>query len=125
MIMANKFTEIAKHVMGGSPVMQGRNKMTTEQVIEAYPSGVTIIEFDLIQKADGDTYPVFAFKEDEGSFFNGGTMASKVVNEWIDEYDGNIDRCNADLKAAGGAKFRLGKAKTKTGKSITTFDPVE
>lgn len=123
--MSNKFTQAAKDALGGSKVMQGRTKVSTEYVIANYPNGVTINEFDLIVKSDGTSYPVFAFAEKPDAYFNGGTLAAKFVNGWVSMYDGDIDAASEALKAAGGAKFILSQKKTRTGKTITAFEPVE
>ena len=123
--MSNKFTQAAKDALGGSRVMKGRTKVTTEYVIANYPNGVTITEFDFIVKGDGTSYPVFAFAEKPDAYFNGGALAAKVANNWVSMYDGDIDAASEALKADGGAKFILSKKKTRTGKTITEFEPVE
>ncbi len=121
----NKFTQAAKDALGGSRIMKDRVKISTDDIIAKYPNGVTIDEFDLIQKADGSAYPVFAFRENPTCYFNGGALAKKIVDEWIKMYDGDIDTACDDLKGSGGVKFRLSHKKTRTGKTITAFDPVE
>lgn len=122
--MANKFTEQAKNALGGSPIMNGRTKLSTEDVISKYPEGVTINGFDVIHKSDGTSYPVFSIAEDNTVFFNGGSLAQKIVDEWLKEGYGDIDGINAELKKQG-AKFILGHGKTKSNKTITTYTPVE
>ena len=123
--MSNKFTQAAKDALGGSKVMHGRTKVTTEYVIANYPNGVTITEFDFIVKGDGTSYPVFAFAEKPDAYFNGGALAAKVANNWVSMYDGDVDAASEALKADGGAKFILSQKKTRTGKTITAFEPVE
>lgn len=122
--MANKFTAQAKQALGGSPIMNGRTKLSTEEVIAKYPEGVTINGFDVIRKSDGTSYPVFSIKEDDSVFFNGGSLAQKIVDEWLKEGYGDIEGINAELHQTG-AKFILGKGKTKSNKTITTYTPVE
>lgn len=123
--MANKFTQAAKEALGGSKVMQGRSKVTTEYIMTQYPNGVTITEFDFIVKGDGTSYPVFAFAEKPEAYFNGGALASKVANGWVSMYDGDIEAASEALKENGGAKFILSQKKTRTGRTITEFKPVE
>lgn len=123
--MSNKFTQAAKEVLGGSKVMRGRTKVTTEYIIANYPNGVTITEFEFIVKGDGTSYPVFAFAEKPEAYFNGGTLAAKIADEWVTMYAGDIDAANEALKSEGGAKFVLSQKKTRTGRTITAFDPVE
>ena len=122
--MANKFTQQAKQALGGSPIMNGRSKMSTEEIIAKYPEGITINGFDVINKADGTSYPVFSIAEDDTVFFNGGSLAQKIVEQWLKEGYGDLEGINAELKKEG-AKFVLGKGKTKSNKTITTYTPVE
>lgn len=121
----NKFLQAAQDALSGSKVMQGRTKISTEDIIKKYPDGVTVTEFDMIVKSDGACYPVMAFKEDPDKYFNGGSLANKIAQDWIKMYDGDISTASDELKASGGVKFKLSNKKTRTGKTITAFDPVE
>lgn len=124
--MANNiFAQSAKEALGGSHVMQNRTKIGTNDLIALYPDGVTVTEFDFITKSDGTGYPVFAYAEDDSRYFNGGALANKVATKWAALYDGDIEAASAALKAAGGVKMKLSLQKTKSGRSITGFDPVE
>lgn len=124
--MANNiFAQSAKEALGGSHVMQNRTKISTNDLIAMYPDGVTVTEFDFIAKSDGTGYPVFAFAEDDSRYFNGGALANKVATKWAALYDGDLEAASAALKAAGGVKMKLSLQKTKSGRSITGFDPVE
>lgn len=125
MAQNNIFTQAAKEVLGGSKVMQGRKKLSTDEVIARYPNGVTVTEFDFIAKADGTGYPVFAIKEDFTIYFNGGALANKVATKWASLYDGDVERASDALKAAGGCRVKMVKTKTKKGQTITTFDPID
>lgn len=125
----NKFQQIAEQAVSNSAVIAGHEKITTDDLIAKYPDGVTIIAFDFISRSsddesDGDGYPVFNFAEDQTKYFNGGTISSKVATGWINAYAGDIAAASADLGASGGVKFKMGHKKTKTGKNITTFDPI-
>lgn len=121
----NKFTKSAKEALGGSPVMQDRTKISTEEIIAKYPNGITVTEFDFIAKADGEGYPVFAFAEDPTRYFNGGSLANKVAARWVSMYDGDVYAASTDLKNSGGVKIKLEMRKTKTGRTITGFDPID
>lgn len=122
--MANKFTQTAKEALGGSPIMNGRTKISTEDLINTYPQGISITGFDIIHKADGSQYPVFTFAEDATKFFNGGSLAQKIVDAWLRAGYGDIEGVNAELKQDP-AKFIVGKGKTKGNRDITTYTPVE
>lgn len=121
----NIFAQSAKEALGGSKVMQNRTKIGTNDLIALYPDGVTVTEFDFIAKSDGTGYPVFAYAEDPARYFNGGALANKVATKWAAMYDGDIEAASDALKAAGGCKIKMSNQKTKTGRTITGFDPVE
>ena len=123
--MANIFTQSAKQSLGGSSVMLNRTKIGTKELIAKYPNGVTVTEFDFIAKSSGDAYPVFAFAEDDTRYFNGGALASKVAQGWANMFDGDVAAASMSLKQNGGCKIRLSEQKTKTGRTITGFDPIE
>lgn len=121
----NIFAQSAKEALGGSHVMQNRTKIGTNDLIALYPDGITVTEFDFITKGDGTSYPVFAFAEDNARYFNGGALANKVATKWASLYDGDIEAASEALKATGGCKIKLSNQKTKTGRTITGFDPIE
>lgn len=121
----NIFAQSAKEALGGSKVMQNRTKITTKDLISKYPNGITVTEFDFIAKSDGTGYPVFAFAEDDTRYFNGGALANKVASKWAAMYDGDIETASAKLKDTGGCKIKLSTKTTKTGRTVTGFDPVE
>lgn len=121
----NIFAQSAKEALGGSKVMQNRTKIGTNDLIALYPDGITVTEFDFIAKSDGTGYPVFAYAEDNTRYFNGGALANKVATKWAAMFDGDIEVASESLKANGGCKIKLSNQKTKTGRTITGFDPVE
>ena len=121
----NIFAQSAKEALGGSHVMQNRTKIGTNDLIAMFPDGVTVTEFDFIAKSDGTGYPVFAFKEDDTRYFNGGALANKVATKWAAMYDGDVEQASEALKAAGGCRIKLSNQKTKTGRTITGFEPIE
>lgn len=114
-----KFREAAIAATSLSEIMAGRDKMTTKEVAEKYPQGVTIIDFDIIhttkqvKNEEGyivevpDAYPVFAIKEDENVFFSGGAVLNAIVKEWLAMYEGDMEQCRADLIADGGVAVLL------------------
>lgn len=120
----NKFAQEAKQALSGCKVMENREKITTEELIRTYPQGVTVNEFDLIASND-KTYAVFAFAEDPKKFFNGGTIATKIAERWANLYEGDIELASDELKASGGVKFIISSKKTRNGRTLTDFTPVE
>lgn len=124
--MGNMFAAMAQKAVANSQVREGRERISTEEIVSHYPDGVTIIEFDMLSKRNGaelTTFPTFAFAEDETKYFNGGTSLKKIVDEWLQHFEGDIDACNAALKAAGGCKIRL-LPSIRTGNG-NNFVPVE
>ena len=114
----SRFTKAAMSVTTLSKVMEGREKITMDELIEKYPNYVTITEFDVVT-VDGSSYPVFAFAEDEGRFFNGGAVLTNIVHAWGEEFGGDITTASEELKREGGVKAHLYKTKTKKGNTIT------
>lgn len=71
--MANNFLKesmlkVAQRETSLSRLMEGREKIKTEDIIKKYPNGVTLTEFDLVT-IDDSTFPVFAFAENDKECF--------------------------------------------------------
>lgn len=121
--MPNKFKAIAQEVTVFSAVMEGREKVKCDDIIEAHPERVTITEFDIVTITDERTHedkpvPVFAIEEDPGVCFFGGAVLAKIALAWADAYDGDIATASEELKKQGGVPVRLEKGKTKKGQDI-------
>lgn len=114
----NKFYEIAEKALNNSPVMTGREKIKTEEVISKYPQGITIDGFDVLYNGK-DGYAVFTFREDPSRFLNGGALLTKMAMEWANAYAGDIQTASAELSASGGIKVQLSYQRTKRGNTIT------
>ena len=120
----NKFYEIAEQALGNSPIMTGREKISTEEVINKYPAGITLNGFDVIDNGK-DGYAVFTFEEEPHKFVNGGALLSKVAFEWVKAFDGNITDASEELASYGGVRVRLSTKKTKRGNTITAVEIVK
>ena len=98
-----------------SDIFTGRNKVTTQEMIEMTSSkGMTIKDFDIVSYATtikgkevSVRYPVFCFKEDDTIFYAGGTVLMKMVDNWIADYNGDIRQAREDFISEGGVKIRL------------------
>lgn len=124
--MANMFTNLAQKATANSLVREGRERISTEEIIAKYPDGITIVGFDMLTKRNGaelQTFPTFAFLEDDGKYYNGGSSLMKVATEWLAHFDGDIEACNAALMAAGGCKIKI-LPPVRTGNG-NNFVPVE
>lgn len=81
-----------------SPIMEGRDKIKMEELVRAYPQGVTISAVDMIPDAKtGEMYSLFTFKEDESKFASGGTVFNKIAKAWLEQYQYDIHTLAHDL----------------------------
>lgn len=126
--MANMFAQIASKATSLSPLMKGREKLATQEVIENYPDGITIINFDVVSTSDNmgniKTYPIIQFAEDDTKFIYGGKALMDIVNAWLAHMDGDIETTVAALKADGGVKVILSQQRTRNGNNFTKVDVV-
>lgn len=126
--MSNMFAQMARKAVANSSVREGRTLITTDELIANYPDGFTVIEFDMLQTHDRQTgelknFPTLAFAEDATKYINGGSALTKIVEEWLRNFEGDIESCNAALRAAGGVKMRINSSvRTSSGNA---FIPVE
>lgn len=103
-----------------SPLMDGKNKLSVDDVIRDYPQGVTITDFDMLtDNAKGTQFCVCLCKERPDSFFFGGSILSKICNEWVKGFAGDIEACSNALHDAGGVKVQLSHGRTRNGNSLT------
>lgn len=116
--MANIFASIARKETTLSPLMENKDKITTDELTSDFPDGVTINGFDIIT-TNGDSYPVLTFSEDESKFIFGGAIMSNICNGWLEHFEGDIEAANAALKSSGGVKIKFTKSRTKSGNNIT------
>lgn len=109
----NKLKELARETTSLSPLMDGREKVSTEELVNGTTQGkITITEIDMIDTGKS-TYPVMLYKEDDGKFYCGGIVLKKIISGWI-EYAGNINAVN-DMLAKDPVQVKLELAKTKDG----------
>ena len=126
--MANMFATLAKRATTLSTIMEGREKLNTDEVIKKYPEGITIIEFDIVttpdQNGNPSTYPIIAFAEDNTKFIYGGKAIMDMVTMWLANFEGDVETTSNALKAAGGVKVKMTSAKTKQGRNFTRVDVI-
>lgn len=118
----NKFEELAKKETTLSELMVGR-KLDTEEIIDMFPDGATIIACDMVTTEDAH-YSVVHFSEVMGAFYTGGIVLTNIVDAWIKEYNGDMSLLNHDLRESGGVKIKLTAKKTKSGKNVTSIEVV-
>ena len=116
------FRNSAINATSGSEIMEGRNKINTDDLIVNYPDGITIIGFDYLTDDTGETYPVIKFSEDDTKFFFGGCMFKTICDAWISEFDNNIDATSKALGESGGVKVKLALKKSNSGRTYCNVD---
>ena len=122
--MTNKFAEIARKECVLSAIMDGKTKISTEDVIKKYPNGITITGFDVISLDNGEVnsaFPVLIFKENPAECFFGGALLTKIVAEWV-AVCGDVESASNELAESGGVRIKMTAGKTKAGKNITKID---
>ena len=122
--MAFNFNEKAQKVVNLKPsISDGKNQVSTEDIIKTYPDGVTIVQFDIVETED-KKFSVLLFKESPNSFFYGGTVLTQICESWIEDFDNDCAKCSEELANSGGVKIKLSKGITKNKRNITKVELV-
>lgn len=119
------FKKIALDVTTMSELMNGRDKMDTEELIKKYPNGVIIDFIDNVnmQQEDGEENVwIFVTEEQPDKFTFAGFVLAKIFNNILSEFEGDyaemIETYNSALKDDK-LRVKLERAKTKTKREIT------
>lgn len=119
------FKKIALDATTMSEIMNGRDKMDTEELIKKYPEGVTIDFIDNVnmQQEDGEENVwIFVTEEQPNKFTFGGFVLAKIFNNILAEFEGDyaemIETYNSALKEDK-LRVKLERAKTKAKREIT------
>ena len=119
------FKKIALDTTTMSELMNGRDKMDTEELIKKYPNGVTIDFIDNVnmQQEDGEENVwIFVTEEQPNKFTFAGFVLAKIFNNILDEFEGDyaemIETYNSALKEDK-LRVKLERAKTKSKREIT------
>lgn len=120
------FKKIALDATTMSELMNGRDKLDTEELIKKYPDGVTIDFIDNVNMSqeDGEDENVWIFvtEEQPDKFTFGGFVLAKIFNnilaEFEGDYDAMIEEYNSALKEDK-LRVKLERAKTKSKREIT------
>lgn len=115
------FTNKAKEaLLNSSKVIENHSKVTTDDLISAYPAGCTISAVDIIHGEKGD-YAVFNIAERPDVYSNGGKVLTSIVKAWAEDF-GDMAALNNELCTSGGVKVVLSKSRTKKGQTFTKVD---
>lgn len=119
------FKKVALDATTMSELMNGRDKMDTEELIKKYPEGVTIDFIDNVnmQQEDGEENVwIFVTEEQPNKFTFAGFVLAKIFNnilaEFEDDYAEMIETYNSALKEDK-LRVKLERAKTKAKREIT------
>lgn len=119
------FKKIALDATTMSELMNGRDKLDTEELIKKYPNGVTIDFIDNVnmQQEDGEENVwIFVTEEQPDKFTFAGFVLAKIFNNILSEFEGDyaemIETYNSALKEDK-LRVKLERAKTKTKREIT------
>lgn len=119
------FKKIALDATTMSELMNGRDKMDTEELIKKYPNGVTIDFIDNVnmQQEEGEENVwIFVTEEQPNKFTFAGFVLTKIFNNILDEFEGDyaemIETYNSALKEDK-LRVKLERAKTKSKREIT------
>lgn len=113
--MANKniLANIAREAAGGSRLMQGREKLVTEDIIN---EALTLRDCDKVSSIDADgivnDYYVVVFDEYPDNYYSGGQQLTKICAAI--EANGLKNELNAN-----GLKIELTRKKTAAGRRFT------
>jgi hypothetical protein len=117
------FRESAMNSTLLSALQNNREKISTEDLINAFPDGITVNAFDFATVQD-KTFAVVTFKEDDGRYYNGGTVLTKMCLNWAAGFAGDPEAASTALAKAGGVKLKFTESKTKNGNNVTTITVV-
>lgn len=119
------FKKIALDATTMSELMNGRDKMDTEELIKKYPDGVIIDFIDNVnmQQEDGEENVwIFVTEEQPDKFTFAGFVLAKIFNNILSEFEGDyaemIETYNSALKEDK-LRVKLERAKTKAKREIT------
>lgn len=126
----SRFTDLAKQKTAGSPVLNERTKISTDEIIARYPDGVTINGFDFLNGKNG-RYVVCCFTNDPGRYFNGGKILTDIFESFVAEYKTEentfseaLELCQNDF-AREQLKVKLSAGRTRDGNRVTLVEIVE
>jgi len=119
------FKAAAQEATSLSPVMEGKDKKKSREVAAAFPDGITIIRFDMVEISDKKTgekkvRSVCNIKENEGIFFFAPTVLEKVIVSWVNGFGGDVKAASDALEAEGGCPMILRSGETREGNPLVT-----
>lgn len=133
--MLKNFRKVAQSSTSISPIMAGREKISTQDIVG---KTLTVAAFDVaelknyVNRANGEIkdveYGVFVFAEMPDRYYQAGTVGTRIINDWLTLYDGESedvhDQC-AELSseiAPEKVQLRFSNSVTSRGQNIVKID---
>lgn len=127
----SNFKKIAQDTTLLSPIMSGKEKLATEEVVE---KKLTVIAFDFAPKFDKegnrifdentgelDEFGVVVFKEFPNSYYCVGTVFTKICKAWAADFETPADASIA-LEESGGVEVIFHETRTKKGNNLVSVE---
>ena len=114
----SKFRDLAVRATTLSDLMDGRDKIDTEDLISEYPEGFTVDDLDLCTVGDEPLW-VYTLREDDSVFAFAGSVLKKIFDACLTSCEGELDALHEEFD---GLKIKLKSGKTKKGKDITLVE---
>ena len=114
----SKFRDLAVRATTLSDLMDGRDKIDTEDLINKYPKGFTVDDLDLCAIGE-ETLWVYTLREDDNVFAFAGSVLKKIFDACLSSCEGDLDTLRNEFD---GLKIKLKSGKTKKGKDITLVE---
>lgn len=124
------FKKLAMEQTVLSPIMVGKKKLATEDILN---KELTIVAFDFAPKftkeglpiiddetGEVDTFGVVVFNEMPDCYYSVGTVFTKVCKAWA--ADTTPEAASAELAESGGVRVRFTSSKTRQGKNLTAVE---
>lgn len=129
--MSFNFKKAAQAETALSPVMVGRTKLSTEEILD---TDLTIVNFGFAPKfnesgspivdestGEADVFGVVVFKELPDSYYSVGAVFTKVCKAWASGFS-SVEEASSALEKSGGVRVRFKESKTKKGNNLTSVD---
>lgn len=114
----SKFRDLAVKATTLSDLMEGRDKIDTEELINEYPKGFTVEDLDLCTTGDEPLW-VYTIKENDDVFAFAGAVLKKIFDACLAACEGDLDALREEFD---GLKIKLTSGKTKKNKDITLVE---
>lgn len=118
------YKKIAIKSLTLAAIMENREKIDTEELIEKYPNGFTIdeIEFVTMTKEGGKVDQFWAFHiKGTNKFAFAGLVLGKMFDEWLEAFEGDYEELYNDFNGGDGIMVKLSSGKTKSSKQPITI----